>query len=665
MKYFNTTKANLYLLISMFLLAFISFFIINNFFIKLVKDLDEKSKNYQSRIEIGQFISNDIKNIESLFFRLYVESSSKATRNFVKNKILTEIDIINNSLSILENGGTLKRVINLNIEGIDTTTKVINYEKLNNDLSLESIDIKPKIFKLKGMIIHVEKILTKRDILIKQKKHEELVKVHKKITRYYKSTPAFFSRMSENIARLLYEGEEELKTINNLTKKKRNLYNNTRLLILFGVVLFVIILGLKIARKIQRDNEELKNTQSYVRTILDSQTSLVFVSENLKVKDANKALLSFLGFETFDELITNHKCICEFFIKNDEDDVYIYDKDYDGKSWIEFIIYNNYQHRVLMKKNNKYYHFSISIAKTFSNISGIEQHIITLNNITNEIIVNNTLEELVDNKTKELQSLNNNLESKIKEEVNKNNDIQQQLFKSEKLAAMGEMIANIAHQWRQPLSVISVIATGLKARQEMGIITPKFLDESCDSINTNTQYLSKTIDDFKNFIKGDREKTKFNLSNQIGSFLNIIKSSSVQNNIDINVSVDQSIELFGFENELTQCIINIYNNSKDAFHENNIEQREFTIEALENKSSVYLLLKDNAKGIPTEVLPKIFEPYFTTKHQSQGTGLGLNMTYKLITESMNGYIEAKNIKDEDDPSKYSGVCFTIMLHKSK
>jgi signal transduction histidine kinase len=265
----------------------------------------------------------------------------------------------------------------------------------------------------------------------------------------------------------------------------------------------------------------------------------------------------------------------------------------------------------------------------------------------------------------ELHVLNKNLENKVSEEVLKNNEIQKQLFKSEKMASMGEMIGNIAHQWRQPLSVISVLATGIKLRQEMGMITPQFIDESCDNINTNTQYLSKTIDDFKNFLQGDKVKSRFDLKSQINSFLNIIKSSATQNNVHINIDINDSIYVVGFENELTQCIINIYNNAKDALLENDVEYKLFNITVQEDKEHVKIILQDNAKGIPSHVLPKIFEPYFTTKHQSQGTGLGLHMTYKIIVDGMNGNIEATNNEFTFEDNTFIGACFTILLPKDK
>ena len=273
----------------------------------------------------------------------------------------------------------------------------------------------------------------------------------------------------------------------------------------------------------------------------------------------------------------------------------------------------------------------------------------------------NKMKDKLKSSWEELNNLNKNLEIKVDDEVYKNNEIQKQLFKSEKMASMGEMIANIAHQWRQPLSVISVLATGLKLRQEMGMVTTKFIDETCDNINTNTQYLSKTIDDFKNFLKGDKSKSEFYLKDQINSFLNIIKSSANQNNIQIITNIDSLIKINSFESELTQCIINIYNNSKDAFIEHEVKNKLFIININKNEDEVVITLQDNGGGIPLDVIPKIFEPYFTTKHQSQGTGLGLHMTYNIIVERMSGNIEAINKEFIYKNVEYKGACFTISL----
>ncbi|MCK5111637.1 MAG: ABC transporter substrate-binding protein [Arcobacteraceae bacterium] len=270
----------------------------------------------------------------------------------------------------------------------------------------------------------------------------------------------------------------------------------------------------------------------------------------------------------------------------------------------------------------------------------------------------------VENKTKDLQELNENLEIKIKEEVEKNLDIQKQLFKSEKLAAMGEMIGNIAHQWRQPLSIISTGATGIQVHKKFGNLTDKFLDETCTMIDNNAQYLSKTIDDFRNFIKGNREKENFNLKENINSFISLVEGSIKTYDLNLIVNVDEQIEIYGFANELMQCYINIFNNAKDILKDINDEDKFIFISGEIKNDNIVIKIKDNGGGIPEDILVKIFDPYFTTKHKSQGTGLGLHMTYNLITKGMNGAIEAKNVEFQYNGKKYTGAQFEITLPKN-
>ncbi|MGB3751308.1 MAG: transporter substrate-binding domain-containing protein, partial [Arcobacteraceae bacterium] len=276
---------------------------------------------------------------------------------------------------------------------------------------------------------------------------------------------------------------------------------------------------------------------------------------------------------------------------------------------------------------------------------------------------NTILQRAVEEKTQDLQKLNDNLELKIQEEVAKNNLIQQKLFKSEKMASMGEMIGNIAHQWRQPLSIISTASTGIIMEKEYGVLDDEKLIKTCTTINNNAQYLSKTIDDFKNFIKGDRIKSAFSLKENIMSFLNLVEGSVKNHEIVIVQDIKQDIKINGYENELTQCFINIFNNSKDALIENvqTPQIRYFFIIAYIEEDKVVIKLRDNGKGIPVALLHKIFDPYFTTKHKSLGTGLGLHMTYNLIVDGMTGTIEAKTLDFEYDGKSYTGAEFTISL----
>ena len=265
----------------------------------------------------------------------------------------------------------------------------------------------------------------------------------------------------------------------------------------------------------------------------------------------------------------------------------------------------------------------------------------------------------LEEREEDLKEINENLEQKIIIEVERNKKNQEQLFKSEKLAAMGEMIGNIAHQWRQPLSVISTAATGMKVQREYGILDDEVLNKSCDAIDKNAQYLSKTIDDFRNFIKGDKKVENFNLSEDINSFLLLIESSIKSSNIDVVLDLDDDINLTGLPNELIQCFINIFNNAKDALEDKNQYNKYIFITTYKDQNSINITFKDNAEGIDDNILPKIFEPYFTTKHQSQGTGLGLHMTYQLIVEGMKGDISVKNSNYIYNNKSYTGALFTI------
>jgi PAS domain S-box-containing protein len=249
------------------------------------------------------------------------------------------------------------------------------------------------------------------------------------------------------------------------------------------------------------------------------------------------------------------------------------------------------------------------------------------------------------------------LEKEKEERIKKQNKI---IEEQSKLAAMGEMIGNIAHQWRQPLSVISTGATGLKLQKEYNTLTDEQLMKVCDTIDDNAQYLSKTIDDFRDFIKGERKITKFKLVDTIESFLHLVEGAIKNNDITIVKNIQEDIIINSYPNELTQCFINIFNNAKDALKDIKNDRYYFISAKIEN-NEVVIVFKDNAGGIPEDILPHIFEPYFTTKHQSQGTGLGLSMTYNLITSGMNGTIEAENINYEYKGNKYIGAEFIITL----
>ncbi len=237
------------------------------------------------------------------------------------------------------------------------------------------------------------------------------------------------------------------------------------------------------------------------------------------------------------------------------------------------------------------------------------------------------------------------------------------LEEQSKLASMGEMIGNIAHQWRQPLSVISTNATGMIMQHEYGLLNDELLLASCNQINENAQYLSKTIDDFRNFIQGDTNLNFVHVSKIINEALNILKGNLSNHYINLVLSIEDDIEINTNKNELEQAIINIVNNAKDAVAENVTEEDRVIFISTKKLDDVSLELKicDNGGGIPLDVIDKIFEPYFTTKHKSRGTGLGLSMVNQIIRERYHQKLNVYNEKIEYNGKEFMGTCFVIIF----
>ncbi len=234
------------------------------------------------------------------------------------------------------------------------------------------------------------------------------------------------------------------------------------------------------------------------------------------------------------------------------------------------------------------------------------------------------------------------------------------LSQQSKMASMGEMIGNIAHQWRQPLSVISTAASGIKLQKEYDLLTDEVFFESVDKITESALYLSQTIEDFRNYFNNNKQKNPFNVVDVIDKSISIFGSSFKLQNIKIVKNL-KDITITSFENELKQVLINLLKNSKDAIGKDGVILIDMKI----NNDTISIFIQDSGGGIPKEVLPKIFEPYFTTKHQSVGTGLGLFMSFEIVNKSLNGNIKVKNNSFSYEFKNYTGALFTIELNKAK
>lgn len=232
-----------------------------------------------------------------------------------------------------------------------------------------------------------------------------------------------------------------------------------------------------------------------------------------------------------------------------------------------------------------------------------------------------------------------------------------------KLAAMGEMLGNIAHQWRQPLNIISMSSSNLKLKNDIGELCSSTLSESLSLILRTTNHLSDTIDTFNDFLKTDKEKSFFNVNENIKNSISLVDSFFKNFNIDIILELEEGIFINSLANEFSQAFINILNNAKDAIVLN-LKDNEYGLIKIKTKkidNFIEISILDNAKGIEKDILNKIFEPYFTTKHKYQGTGLGLYMTRKIINSSMGSEITVQNKKFVHNQKKYEGAEFKIKI----
>ena len=220
-------------------------------------------------------------------------------------------------------------------------------------------------------------------------------------------------------------------------------------------------------------------------------------------------------------------------------------------------------------------------------------------------------------------------------------------------AAMGEMISMIAHQWRQPITTISMVANNILLDVDLEELNDQNAKEYSKDIIVQTEHLSKTIDDFRNYFKQDKVFVRIKIDEVVDESLKIIKDSLINNSIEVIYSDLSSSKIKAYKRELVQVFINIINNAKDVLVEKNDNNRIIKINIFDDNGYVYTSICDNGGGIQDSVLPKIFEPYFTTKEESNGTGLGLYMSKLIIEEHLCGKIEASSTHD--------GVCFVIKL----
>lgn len=277
-------------------------------------------------------------------------------------------------------------------------------------------------------------------------------------------------------------------------------------------------------------------------------------------------------------------------------------------------------------------------------------------------IKNGNLDErlTVSAKTEDLNLLKNminamvdDLEFKIQAEITRRTDQEKLLIQQSKLAAMGNMIGNIAHQWRQPLSELNAILMNIETKYKFNDFNEEFIETSVSKCNKITAHMSNTINDFQNFFKPSKTKENFNVVEACQKASTILKSSLKHHNIKFECLFKEEKEVFGYPNEFSQAFLNILSNAKDVLIQREVANPFIKVSISSGKKYVLIKVEDNGGGIEEKNLERIFEPYFTTKHAKQGTGIGLYMSKTIIEGNMDGFLVAQNIEN--------GALFTIKL----
>ncbi len=234
------------------------------------------------------------------------------------------------------------------------------------------------------------------------------------------------------------------------------------------------------------------------------------------------------------------------------------------------------------------------------------------------------------------------LEQRVEAEIKKREEQEQIAIQQSKLAAMGEMIGNIAHQWRQPLTALGVLVQDLQDAHAHNELDTEYLDQNVVNAMSLLHKMSDTINDFQNFFKPDKSREHFLVAEVVEDTLSIIGTSLLNNNIHVEMEMQEGLTINGFRNEYGQVLLNLLSNAKDVLLKQQQNERHIWIKSRSENGKTLLLIEDNGGGIDEAIMGKIFEPYFTTKFKSEGTGIGLYMSKMIIERSMGGRIYVRN-----------------------
>ena len=390
---------------------------------------------------------------------------------------------------------------------------------------------------------------------------------------------------------------------------------------LAAILLFLMVLLLFLNLFINHIIKLHKEHSTKIDNIFNNVSAFLVITNGEKLVNVNRSFLDFFHLKSMEDFLKTNSCICDKFLPGDG---YLQKKVSENENWLEHLLHNpeSIHKAKMLDLNDRECIFQVNLQKYYEDEE--TTYIISFENIT-------ALEQ-------ELR--NNRLKDK-------------QLMEQSRLAQMGEMISMIAHQWRQPLSAISAASGAIHFKAKRNKLDNETAEELSEKIIDYAHHLSVTIDDFRNFFKSNKEKKRVTYTELIDNVLNIVQESIENKNIRIVKDFEQEESFETYPNELKQVILNLIKNAEDILLEKQIEEPYIQLYTYKRDKKMIFEVSDNGGGVPEAVINKIFDPYFSTKTQKDGTGLGLYMSKTIIEEHCQGVLSIHNSS--------VGATFTIEL----
>ena len=273
-----------------------------------------------------------------------------------------------------------------------------------------------------------------------------------------------------------------------------------------------------------------------------------------------------------------------------------------------------------------------------------EQGVITsILGITRDVTQQKLAETALADQQKELEELNRTLEQRVEESVAELRRKDQMLINQNRMAGMGEMLNNIAHQWRQPLNNVGLIIQNLLCNYQLGLLTAEEMETHVEKAMETIQFMSRTIDDFRSFSLPEKEECRFIINDVVQSTVDLVSPTLKYYDIDVRFQATEQVAALGYPNQYSQVILNIINNARDVLVERNVTDPRITITASRDGNHAVIRVHDNGGGIDEAILGRIFDPFFTSKDSGKGTGIGLYMSKVIIEQNMSGTVSATNM----------------------